>query len=240
MRSFATMGLFLLALAALADDQPLVGGHAKPDENKQDKSQAEKKQRDKKTEKMGAAEKQAARKKAADKPVKAGKHANKSKAADADREEAALLFVREHQPELVELLNRLKGTKEKEYQQAIKELSRDSQRIDGLKQRDPERYQQDVRAWQLDSQIRLLTAKLSLEDRPELREDLKAALAERADLRLAQRKLERERVAARLAKLDEDIAQIVSQRDEDLKRTFDRLLRAAERVRPKAKKEGTK
>ncbi|HQU41341.1 MAG: hypothetical protein B7Z73_11040 [Planctomycetia bacterium 21-64-5] len=65
-------------------------------------------------------------------------------------------------------------------------------------------------------------------------------MAERADLRLSQRKLERERVAARLAKLDEDIAHLVNQRDEDLTKTFDRLLRAAERVRPKTKEEGTK
>lgn len=239
LRSFAPIGLLLSAMTVLADDEPLVGGHARPAEKKQAKNDDDAKLKGKK--RARAAEKgdsktadtKSTDPKRGEKPDK-GKQAKK-KSPEADREEVALLFVGEHQPELLELLERLKGTKEKDYQQAIRELSRDSQRINSFKEKDPKRFEQEVRAWQLDSRIRLLTAKLSLEDRPELQEDLKAALAERADLRLAQRKLERERVAARLAKLDEEIAGLVSQRDEILRKTFDRLVRAAERARPKPK-----
>jgi len=174
---------------------------------------------------------------AVQKSAKAEAKPAKKKSADAEHEDAALLLVREHHPDLVELLKRLKGTKEKEYQQAIKELYRESERLEAARQRDPERYKLELRAWQLDSRMRLLTAKLSLEDRAELQEDLKAALGERADVRLAQKKLERERLTARVQKLDDEIANFASQRDADLKRNFDRLLRTAEKARPKRNKE---
>jgi hypothetical protein len=159
--------------------------------------------------------------------------------SDSEREEAAFVLVREHHPDLVNLLERLKATKKNEYQQAVKELYRDSQRLEGARERDPERYKLELRAWQLDSRIRLLTAKLSLEDRPELQEDLKAAIAERSDVRLAQKELERDRTAARLKKLDEEIGNLTAGRDDELKRTLDRLLRVAEKARPaKAKASG--
>lgn len=167
------------------------------------------------------------------KAAKPGKIPAKAKkqATEADREEAVFLLVREHYPDLVELLKRLKGTKQKEYQQAVKELYRDSQRLEAAR-RDPERYDLELRAWQLDSRIRLLAAKLSIEDRPEQQEDLKAALAQRADVRLAQKKLERERLTARIEKLDQEIDGFASARDEDLQRTFDRLVRTAKKARP--------
>lgn len=240
MRFLAAIALLAGTAAAVADDEPLIGGHPDADKPKQaepPKKDGGTKERDKK--RARAADKKPDQSKVAEKAVKGGNQTRK-KSPEAEREEAALLLVREHQPELLELLNRLKATKEKDYQQAIRELSRDSQRINSFKEKDPQRFELEVRAWQLDSRIRLLTAKLSLKDRPELQEDLKAALAERADLRLAQRKLERERIASRLTKLDEDIAALVKNREEDLKKTFDRLLRAAERARPKSETEAKK
>jgi hypothetical protein len=170
------------------------------------------------------ADKQTANEKKSDKPP------------ESQREEAVFVLVREHHPDLVELLKRLKATKPKQYEQAVKELSRDAQRLEAAHERDPERYGLDLRAWQLDSRIRLLTAKLSLEDRPELQEDLKATLAERADVRLAQRQLERDRAAARLKKFDEDIVKLTSNREAELKQAFDRLLRVAEKARPAKEK----
>jgi hypothetical protein len=212
----------LLFGSARADDESLVGGHDQPNRKEQPN-------RIKQT---------------AQKPAKSNKPAKQAtqkaaqkvrQATDAEREEAALAFVREHHPDLVDLLKRLKGTKENEYRQAIKELSRDSKRIDALRDRDPDRYKLELRAWQLDSGIRLLAAKLSLEDRPEWQEDLKVALAERADVRLAQLKLERKRVTARLKKLDAEIDNFASQREASLKRNFDRLMGTAEKARGRAK-----
>lgn len=235
-------GIPLLALAAVvvrADDQPLAGGHPAGDvkqsagENadKPAKKQAAAKKGDKKEaanhDSAKTTEKPNKGPQAADKTTAPQKTAGPQKPSEAEREQAAMALVREHHPDLVELLKRLKATKEKDYRQAVRELYRDSQRLENFRQRDEERYGLELRAWQLASRIRLLTAKLSLEDRPELQEELKTALAEQAEVRLAIRKLERDRLALRLSKLDEEIASLTARRDEELKRGFDRLLNAA-------------
>jgi hypothetical protein len=248
-------GSVLLASMTMADEPSLVDGHPQPD-----KKQATEKNPDKKqvTEKSSAekdaeenADKNLAKKREASKARKSPSDARpdaerpkaankKSERAPDDREQAALALVREHHPDLVDLLKRLQATKRKEYQRAVKELYRDSQRLENVRQRDPERYGLDLRAWQLDSRIRLLTAKLSLEDRPELEDELKAALGERADVRLAQKELERNRTAARLKKLEEDISSLTARRDEELQRTFDRLLRSAVKARPAKEASGVR
>ena len=243
LRTVSLLSLALIVSVALADDPPLAGGHPQDAEKQPDKPSAEQKA-DKKKErtpaKKQATAQQADKNKEGDTDKKAKQEAEKQQAAkkkadkpsDAQREEAAFVLVREFHPDLVELLKRLKTTKPKEYQQAVRELYRDSQRLEVSRERDPERFRLELRAWQLDSRIRLLTAKLSLEDRPELQEDLRTALAERADVRLAQKRLDRDRAAARLKKIDEEISSLTTGRDDDLKRTFDRLLRGAEKARP--------
>ncbi|HVX11913.1 MAG TPA: hypothetical protein VHC22_12085 [Pirellulales bacterium] len=211
---------------AVKDGQPERQPAGKKNKNAAKKNPAPVKQSAENKEAEGAA-KPSGNKKA---PIK--KRAEKKELSASDQEEAAFVFVREHHVDLVELLERLKSTKPKEYQQAVKELYRDSQRLTAVQDRDAEKYELDLRAWQLDSRIRLLTAKLSLSDQPELQEDLKAALADRADVRLAQKELERGRLTARLKKLDEEVSTLTSNRDDELKRTFDRLLRMARKVRP--------
>ncbi|HEX7377542.1 MAG TPA: hypothetical protein VF278_10545 [Pirellulales bacterium] len=162
------------------------------------------------------------------------------KESEAEREEAALALVREHHPALVELLERLKATKKADYQQAIRELYRDSQRLAAARQRDAERYALDLRAWQLDSRIRLLAAKLSLEDRAELEEQLKGCLTERAEVRLSLKKLERDRAAARAKKLNAEIEKLTAGQDAEVQRSLERLRRAAKKAAGGRRKEGKK
>lgn len=241
--------LFLLVVAATgAEGEPGAGeppadGQAQSPEAKQatkETSQPAKKQGTKKTGKKQAAKKDAEKAESADKKPPAGKKsASPAQAAsDEDREQAALALVREHHPDLVALLERLKATKQKDYRQAVRELYRDSQRLENFRHRDAERYGLELRAWQLASRVRLLAAKLSLEDRPEFQEDLKAALAEQADVRLAIKKLEHGRLVARLGKIDQEIAGLTSQREENLKRTLDRFLNAAAKARSEKRKTG--
>ncbi|HET6881368.1 MAG TPA: hypothetical protein VFI31_14495 [Pirellulales bacterium] len=248
-RAVAAVLCFACAPLVLADEPPLVGGHPEADQKQADAKPVEKKQPEKKpadkkhVDKRQADKKQAnpanpRNKQVVEKPKAASKRPEKP--SNDDREQAALVLVREHHPDLVELLQRLKATKKKEYQQAVKELYRDSQRLENVRERDPERYGLELRAWQLDSRIRLLTARLSLEDRPELQEELKAALTERADVRLTQRELERDRLTARLKKLEEEISSLTTHRDEEVQRTFDRLLRTAVKARPAQKASGDK
>lgn len=152
------------------------------------------------------------------------------KRAEVEREEAALALVREHHPALVELLERLKATKQADYQQAIKELYRDSQRLAAVRERDADRYALELRGWQLDSRIRLLTARLSLEDRIELQEELKACLTQRGAVRLSLKQLDRDRAAARAERLDAEIEKLTAGQEADVNRSFERLLRAAKKA----------
>lgn len=163
-----------------------------------------------------------------------------NKQSEAKREEAALALVREHHPALVELLERLKATKKADYQQAIKELYRDSQRLASARQRDAQRYALELRAWQLDSRIRLLAAKLSLENRPELEEQLKGCLAERAEVHLSLKKLDRDRAEAKAKRLNAEIEKLTAGQDAEVQRSLERLLRAAKKAAGGRRKEEKK
>jgi len=168
---------------------------------------------------------------------KAKKKAGKGKQQRADgaqREVAALALVREHHLELIELLDHLKSQKHKAYLQAIQELWRASERLATVRQRDPDRYDLELRAWKIDSRIRLLAAKLSMEQDSELEQQLKAALSERADVRLQLKAVVRDRVKTRLETMNAEIDKLASEREQQLQQAFEKLLRGATKARAKA------
>jgi hypothetical protein len=168
---------------------------------------------------------------------KAKKKAGKGKQQrhdGAQREAVALALVREHHGELIELLDHLKSQKHKAYLQAIQELWRASERLATVRQRDPDRYDLELRAWKIDSRIRLLAAKLSMEQDPELEQQLKSALSERADVRLQLKTVVRDRVKTRLETMNAEIDKLTSEREQQLQQAFDKLVRGAAKARAKA------
>jgi hypothetical protein len=168
---------------------------------------------------------------------KAKKEAGKGKQQrhdGAQREAVALALVREHHGELIELLDHLKSQKHKAYLQAIQELWRASERLATVRQRDPERYDLELRAWKIDSRIRLLAAKLSMEQDPELEPQLKEALSERADVRLQLKSFVRDRVKSHLETMNTEIDKLTSEREQQLQQAFDKLVRGAAKARAKA------
>lgn len=74
-------------------------------------------------------------------------------------EKEAIEFVQEHHPELVSLLESLKSMREKEYQVAIREISKTKKRLDGFAKRGPDIYVIELDAWKIQSKIDLLVAK---------------------------------------------------------------------------------
>jgi hypothetical protein len=142
-----------------------------------------------------------------------------------EREAAAITFVREHHAELVDLLNQLKETKPAEYQTAIRELFQTSERLAQLREQDPQRYDLELEAWKVKSRIQLLAARSTMSGDKSLEEQLHSALAEQADVRLRQLKLERGRVAERLQKLDKNIDDFQRSESADVQRQFERLLK---------------
>ena len=151
-----------------------------------------------------------------------------------EREAAALSFVRQHHAELADLLAQLKTSNRKEYQRAVHELFRTSERLAQIRERgDTLKYDLDLEAWKLDSRIRLLAARMSMSEENEvLQAELKQLLLDRSDLQLEQQLLERERLATRLEKLDAAIEKTRREREQQAQASLDKLLKGMEAYRP--------
>lgn len=124
------------------------------------------------------------------------------------RETAAITFARLHHPELADLLERLKKRNNRQYELAIRDLFLASERLARFRERAPEAYDIHLELWKVDSRLRLLAARMSMSEDKNVEAELKALLEQRVDLRLRQLRLERERVAERLQKYDEQIREL--------------------------------
>jgi hypothetical protein len=134
-----------------------------------------------------------------------------------EREAAAMAFVREHQPEVADLLERLKANRPVQYRRAAQQLFRSSEQVARWKDRDHERYDLELKAWKTTSRIQLLMARATMASdkaaSDEFDASLRAALVEQQETRIALRKLERDRLAHRLAAADKDVARLTADRD---------------------------
>lgn len=134
----------------------------------------------------------------------------------AEREMAVMAFVQQNHAELKELLNFLRENRRKDYERAIRDLARESERIGQLKDRDAKQYDLEVKAWTIKSRIQLLTAQMVMGDKDEIRSQLKSLLGEQLDVRLALMKRERERVQERLGKMESEIIRLENGRQKIL------------------------
>lgn len=135
-----------------------------------------------------------------------------------EREAAVLAFVSQHHPELRELLIQLKESQPKEYETAVRELYRASERLAQIHERDDERYAAELLAWKLQSRVQLLAARLKMTDSPELRSELERTLHEQLDAQLEVLRRDRQRLAARLEKLDRQIEVTEARREETIRK----------------------
>lgn len=119
----------------------------------------------------------------------------------------ALAFAREHHAELAGLLESLKNSNRKEYDRGIQELFRTSDRLAKLKERSPDLYQADLKAWQLDSQIRLMQARMTMSDDSQLEVEIRELLKQRVTLRLSRLRDDRARTEKTLKQLDRRIGE---------------------------------
>jgi hypothetical protein len=152
-----------------------------------------------------------------------------------EREAAAITFVRQHHAELVNLLNQLKESKPAEYQTAIRELFQTSERLAQLREQDPQRYELELAAWEVKSRLQLLAARSTMSADKSFEDQLHTALVEQADLRLKLMRLERDRTADRLAKLNKNIEQYEANQASEVRLQFDRLLKRISGSRDKLK-----
>jgi hypothetical protein len=144
-----------------------------------------------------------------------------------ERQAAAMKFAELHHPELFQLLQGLKQGRRPQYQQAVRQLYNDSERLARMKERVPSRYEFLLAEWQLDSRLRLLVARMTMSaGDPELEAQLQELLKKRSETRLALLQLDRERQAARLAKLDDQIQELESDQDAAIEKALSQIQRS--------------
>jgi hypothetical protein len=126
----------------------------------------------------------------------------------AERESEALAFAREHHPELATLIEKLRKDNRRQFDQALRQLSQDRDRLVRLKKQSPPQYDLALAAWKLDSRAHLLAARMTLSQDPALEAELKQVLRDRVDVRLKQLKFERDRLQDRLTTVNKSIQKI--------------------------------
>jgi hypothetical protein len=148
-------------------------------------------------------------------------------AVTPEREAAVMTFVQRNHAELTELLTHLKASRPAEYQRAVRDIFRTTERLALVQERDPEQYELEIALWTAQSRAQLLTAKLRMGSSEELEKELRAAVGVQMDARLSLLKHERQKIAERLAKMDVDISQLENDRESVINQQVDVLTRAA-------------
>lgn len=151
--------------------------------------------------------------------------------AVGQREQAALEFVQEHHAELDGLLAYLRENRPREYQQAINELYRASEKLNLFRKRDPERYELELKAWQLHSRIQLLTARWMMERSEAIEDELRETLEAQHDLRVQIMHIERDDAKERLNKLNQQVRRMQQNRSQIIDRQLAAILRGSQNKR---------
>jgi hypothetical protein len=150
-----------------------------------------------------------------------------------EREAAALTFVRQHHPELAKLLATLKTKEKQEYFRAVRDLFRASERLATYREKYPERYDAELKAWQIKSHIQLVATRLKLSpEDARLREQLRSALVEQVDLRIQLLRQERQKMADRLKRLDDQIDEMQSHREDLADKQLQMFVRTVQKKPP--------
>jgi hypothetical protein len=157
-----------------------------------------------------------------------------------EREAAVVAFVERNHPELAELLAHLKTAQPKEYDRALRDLFRVTEKLAMVHERDDRQYDLEIKAWKAQSRAQLLVARLKMTDpesgdSEELKNQLREVLGEQMQARLDVLKLERERVSGRLEKLNDDISRLERDRESVIEMHLKNLTNQVNANRPKAK-----
>ena len=122
-----------------------------------------------------------------------------------EAEKTALEFVHAQHPELADLLDALRRSNQPAYQAALRDVSREAERLGKLAERDSERHELSLRIWNLDSRIRLEIARLSMSSDTEVESRLRPMIEERQAARLALLEVDYQRQKDRFEKVSEQL-----------------------------------
>ena len=149
------------------------------------------------------------------------------------REAAAVAFVREHHPELEQLLIQLKESEPKQYDQAVRDLFRTSERLASILERDPPRHELELKLWQQRSRVQLLSATMTMTPQDErLRQRLKRALLDESDARRKLLSLDLERTTKKMERLKSQMELLEKNAEKSAERQINGLLKPPTKDEP--------
>ena len=150
-----------------------------------------------------------------------------------EREAAAITFLDSHHAELGQLLKRLKKSRPMEYKKAVREIFRASERLTNWQDKNPKRYEVELKLWKLNSRIQLLAAKMRISGNPATKEKLRAAILAHNDARTERLVQERSRLSKRVEQLDAAIEKSRARREQAADRRLRQLLQGSAKLRVK-------
>ncbi len=134
----------------------------------------------------------------------------------AEREAAALTFVRENRPELPAVLEDLKARQPAEYQRAICDLFWTSEMLADMRQGDAQRHDYALRSWQLESLAHLQAARLAgaTGNIEQLQAELNQTVEQLVDAQIESSSYEVRRMEAQLRRAQDHHKRLAGRRDE--------------------------
>lgn len=167
---------------------------------------------------------------AADETLKSVEGAAKSKTKPMvitpEREAAVLTFVRLNHPELEALLVHLKAaSNNKDYERAIRELYRVTERLALIHDRDSTQYELELRAWKIQSRLQLLSAKMQMASKDDLKQQIKEALKEQHEVKAALLARQRQKLVEETKRIEENLNRLESQKESTLQKQLETLTR---------------
>lgn len=147
----------------------------------------------------------------------------------AEREAAALVFVRQHHPQLLDLLESLKKKNPARYQDAIRDLFQTSESLTELRGRGEGRYQLALEAWKLRSRSEVLAAKLKLGADSSREKELREVLAAQIDAQIRQQEMELDQLRQRSEKIEQSIVRLRGNRSKQVEARYRALVHGVKR-----------
>ena len=129
-------------------------------------------------------------------------------------ESDSLEFMQEHHPELVSLIKSLKSMRQKEYETAIREISRIKRRLENLSKREPDLYGLELEAWKTKSKIDLMIAKGMARDQSFDKEKLRELLKVQVENQKKRWKHEQASISKRQSQLSDLLSKMNGHEEE--------------------------
>lgn len=131
----------------------------------------------------------------------------------AEQEAAALDLIRQHLPELLQVLEPLKVTKPAEYSKAITEIASEARTLTTIRAKNAARAALALDAWKTRTHVQLVAAQLARTPTPERASELRAAIEARVDVDVRRHRFEAEQAEAALVRARENLARAEANRD---------------------------